>query len=77
MGSLGMATFLMLFSFLGMALSHPDIQHRLVEGFQKFLYKQTGANVEIEQVQLSIPSRIVLRGVEMQDELSQPMIRVK
>ena len=76
MGSLGMATFLMLFSFLGMALSHPDIQHRLVEGFQGFLHRQTGANVEIEQVHLAIPSRIVLRGVEMQDELNQPLLRI-
>ncbi|MEM9720847.1 MAG: hypothetical protein AAGA10_16410, partial [Bacteroidota bacterium] len=74
--SLGLAIVLMLFSFMGMALSHPDIQYRLVQGLQQFIYKQTGANVEIEQVQLAIPNRIVLRGVEMQDELHKPLLRI-
>lgn len=71
-----LAIFLMFFSLLGMALSLPRIQNRLVQEVQKILQRQLGVVVQVEQVDVSLPSKVVLRGLSMEDDLGEEFVSI-
>ena len=59
-----------------MALSHPRVQTRIVAGIQQLIQKRLGAAVEVEQVDLAIPSKIVLRGLSMEDDQQEEFVSI-
>ena len=59
-----------------MALSLPRIQNRLVQEVQKILQRQLGVVVQVEQVDVSLPSKVVLRGLSMEDDRGEEFISI-
>ncbi len=60
-------TLFLLFIFLTFAISLPPVQTKLVSWSKKFLEKQLGTRIDIQKINIGLPSEAVLEGVTLYD----------